>query len=91
MSAEQIKVQNSPVTRNPVPMGVGMADRIPIAHGQDYSQVELMKAENMYNPSSVTGRGGGGTTQISVGLQLQRSPKELTEKKLKELEHRVSD
>ena len=47
-----------------------------------------MKAENVHNPASVTGRGG--TAQISVGLQLQRSPKEQSEKKLKELEHRVS-
>lgn len=46
-----------------------------------------MKAENVSNPVSVTGRGGD--SRVSVGLQLQKSPQELSEKKLKELEHKV--
>ena len=46
-----------------------------------------MKAQNVHNPASVAGRGGD--TKVSVGLQLQQSPRELTEKKIQELEHRV--
>lgn len=53
---------------------------------RDDIEVFQMKAHNVHNPTAV----GGGASHVSVGLQQQMSPREYTEKKMKELEHRVS-
>lgn len=60
----------------------------PVRRDIDEIDVCQMKANNVQNPTSVAGRGGGGI--VSVGLQEQMSPREFNEKKRKDLEHRVS-